>query len=155
MVHAEVRVLSAGVSGCPAAPARARSVPWSRHLLEARRQQLQQSGLEDSLRSRCDRTRPHLAAHLISAVGLSAALRPRCDLELESDVLCVLSHTSQTRPVQIKRIETGSTFTAHCVLVLFDTSVWSKYCANVTLKKSSVLKLNTICFAKKNKRNVI
>ncbi len=96
VVHAEVRVLSAGVSGRPAAPARARSVPRSRHLLEARRQQLQQSGLEDSLRSRSGRTRPHLAAHLISAVGLSAALRPRCDLELESDVLCVCSHITNT-----------------------------------------------------------
>ncbi len=56
VVHAEVRVLSAGVSVRPAAPARARSVPRSRHLLETRGQQLQQSGLEDSLPSRSDRT---------------------------------------------------------------------------------------------------
>lgn len=56
VVHAEVRVLSAGVSGRPAAPARTFFVSRSRHLLEAGGQQLQQSGLEDPLPSRSDCT---------------------------------------------------------------------------------------------------
>lgn len=52
VVNAEVEVLSAGLPGCAAAPPRTLTVTWGGHLLEPHQLQLQQQGLEDTIRSR-------------------------------------------------------------------------------------------------------